>query len=167
MVKNTSGGNKTKRQKRNYGRYDAVDKVEDGQMFAQIIKNNGDHFTVLCSDNVTRLGRMSGILKKGPRLTVDSYVVISLRDFETEQKNCDIIAIGDPPTDIINIFKKNNINKSKKDDIDFDESDDEFKDFEESKKTIKHLSLEDNKINEDNTVNNTSKKEDEFDWDDI
>ncbi len=157
MVKNISGGNKTKKQKRNMGKYTPVDKVEIGQMFAQIIRNNGTHFTVLCSDNITRIGRMSGSLKKGPRLLAGSYVVISLREFETEQNHCDIIAIGCPPSNIINIFKKNDPNCIK-DDIEFDESDEEFKEFEESKQTVKIINT-DNKV-EDN-------KNDEFLWDDI
>ena len=37
MVKNTSGGNKTKKLKRNFGRFNALEKIESGQMFAKII----------------------------------------------------------------------------------------------------------------------------------
>ena len=154
MPKNISGGNKTKKQKRNFGRFNASDKVESGQMFAQIIHNNGGSFTVLCSDGITRIGKLCGILKKGPRLISGSYVVISLRDFESEQKHCDIIAHGDPPNDIINIFKKNPTNKNNKEDVEFNDSDDDFKEFEESKKTIKQIDQE----NDNNDL---------FDWADI
>lgn len=140
MVKNTSGGNKTKKQKRNFGKYDAVDKIEADQMFAQITKNHGGAFSVLCSDGIVRLGKLSGYIKKGPRLTEGSFVVISLRDFEAEHKNCDIIAYGDPPNDIISVFKTNDPNASKKADVEFADSDDEFKDFEESTQTMINVS---------------------------
>lgn len=152
MVKNTTGGKNTKKLKRNYGKYDTVGKIEEGQMFAQITQNNGSHFMVLCSDNVTRVGKMCGSLKKGPRLTNGSFVIVSLRDFESEHKNCDIIAIGNPPNDIKNIFKKNNPTKYD-DDIEFYDSDGEFKDF-----------IEDNNENK-----NEEKKEDSdiFNWEDI
>jgi initiation factor 1A len=135
MVKNTSGGNKTKKQKRNFGKYDAVDKIEPDQMFAQITKNHGGTFSVLCSDGIIRLGKLTGYMKKGPRLHEGSYVIISLRYYETEQKNCDIIAYGNPTSNIINIFKTNDPDSHKKNDIVFIDSDDEFKDFEESAKT--------------------------------
>lgn len=152
MVRNISGGNKTKKLKRNFGKYNAIDKIESNQMFAQITKNNGMSFNVLCSDGITRLGRLSGYMKKGPRLSEGSYVIISLREFENDHKNCDIIAYGNPPNDIIDVFKNNNIKK--KDDIEFVNLDDEFKDFEESSRTIIN-------INQSN-VNNTNNID--FDW---
>lgn len=149
MVKNTTGGNKTKKQKRNFGKYNAIDKIEAEQMFGQITKNHGGSFGVLCSDGITRLGKLSGYMKKGPRLTEGSYVVISLRDFEAEHKNCDIIAYGNPPNNIINMFKSNEMNKNKKSDIDFVESDEEFKDFDEINRTI----VNNNPNNTDNLDN--------------
>ncbi len=163
MVLNKSGGNKTKKQKRNFGKYDAVDKIESDQMFAQITKNHGGSFSVLCSDGITRLGKLSGYMKKGPRLSEGSYVVISLRDFEAEHKNCDIIAYGDPPNDIVTIFKTNDPNAHKKADVEFVESDDEFKDFEESKTTMVNVNSKQSTGKETN-----SKPNDNDDlWDDI
>ena len=161
MVKNSSGGNKTKKQKRNFGKYNAVDKIEADQMFAQIIKNHGGSFSVLCSDGITRLGKLSGYMKKGPRLSEGLFVVISLRDFETELKNCDIIAYGDPPNNIIGIFKTNGSNACKKADVEFADSDDEFKDFEESAQTMVNIS-QTNQSNQSNGVN-----DDIFDLDDL
>jgi initiation factor 1A len=152
MVLNKSGGNKTKKQKRNFGKYDAVDKIEQDQMFAQITKNHGGSFSVLCSDGITRLGKLSGYMKKGPRLSEGSFIIISLRNFEAEHKNCDIIAYGDPPNDIVNVFKTNDPNSHKKADIDFVDSDDEFKDFEESTKTMVKIDL--NQIHDPNSKNN-------------
>ena len=168
MVKNTSGGNKAKRQKRNFGRFDATNRLEPGQMFAKIIHNNGGSFSVMCSDGIPRLGKLSGEMKKGPRLSEGSYVVVSLREFESEQKHCDIIAHGAPPSEIINMFKKNDPKQSKKTaDIEFVESDDEFKDFEESKQTVGNtIGTSDNK-NPSSTSTSTSKPSENFDWDDI
>lgn len=150
MVKNTTGGNKTKKQKRNFGKYDAVDKIDSDQMFAQITKNHGGSFSVLCSDGIVRLGKLSGYMKKGPRLSEGSFVVISLRDFEAEHKNCDIIAYGDPPNNIISQFKTNDPKASKKADVEFVDSDDEFNEFEESARTLtNNENAKSNGINDD------------------
>lgn len=166
MVLNKSGGNKTKKQKRNFGKYDATDKIESDQMFAQITKNHGGSFSVLCSDGMIRLGKLSGYMKKGPRLSEGSYVVISLRDFEAEHKNCDIIAYGDPPNDIINMFKTNDPNVHKKADIDFVDSDDEFKDFEESTRTMVNINQTNKTNSGSNNVSNSNPNDDDI-WNDI
>jgi initiation factor 1A len=138
MVKNLTGGNKAKKQKRNFGRFDAVEKIEIGQMYAQIIKNNGGFFDVLCSDGVKRRGKLCGDMKKGPRLKEGSFVVVTLRDFETDQKNCDIIYYGNPPNDIMGLFKKTNT-KGGKDDIDFVDDTNAFNKFEEPPPTNETL----------------------------
>jgi initiation factor 1A len=160
MVRNITGGNKSKKQKRNFGKYDAVDKLESDQMFAQMVKNHGANLSVLCSDGMTRLGKLTGYMKKGPRLVEGSYIIISLRDFEAESKKCDIIAYGSPPNEIINIFKNNCLNSHKKSDLDFVDSDDEFKEFEDSTRTII------NNVSNTNTNTNTNTNDD-FGWGDI
>jgi len=169
MVLNKTGGNKTKKQKRNFGKYDAVDKIESDQMYAQITKNHGGSFSVLCSDGITRLGKLSGYMKKGPRLTEGSFVVISLRDFEAEHKNCDIIAYGDPPNDIVNVFKTNDPNSNKKADVKFVDSDDEFKDFEESAKTMVKINQNQSQSQSQSTKQDSTLKNNLNDdlWDDI
>jgi translation initiation factor IF-1 len=136
MVKNIKGGNKTKKQKRGYQKNSALDHTQTGQIFGQIVENRGDHFAVLCSDNVTRMGKLSGAAKRGQRLIAGSFVVISVRDYETDQKNCDIIAAGNPPTDIKNIFRKINPIAGDDSNIEFYTSTDKFKDFEESEATV-------------------------------
>lgn len=165
MVLNKTGGNKTKKLKRNFGKYNAQDKIDEGQMFAKIIHNNGGSFSVLCSDGITRLGKLTGQMKKGPRISDGSYVIISLRDFESEQKHCDIIAHGDPPADVINILKNDPKSKStstsnsnRQIDVNFVDSDDEFREFEESTRTMKKVSDNDDKKDSNN---------ENFDWDDI
>jgi initiation factor 1A len=126
MVINISGGNKAKKQKRTI-RYEPTDKLTDGQLFGIILnKCGGCHFKLMCSDGRIRNGKLSGRMANGPRINTGSYVIISLRDFEKDQKNCDIIGHASPSADIIKILKSSN---NKKDDITFKESDDEFDDF--------------------------------------
>ena len=128
MVINISGGNKAKKQKRTI-RYEPTDKLTDGQLFGIILdKCGGCHFRLMCSDGRIRNGKLSGRMANGPRINTGSYVIISLRDFEKDQKNCDIIGHASPSADIIKILKSSNNNKQK-DDITFKESDDEFDDF--------------------------------------
>ena len=163
MVQNITGGKNTKKQgRKSFRKQELVDKIEDGQMFAQLVKNEGNHFFVLCSDNVKRCARMSGKLKKGPKLAIGSFVVISLREFESNQDNCDIIGVGNPPHNIINLFKKNNPAEYNND-VEFAESDDEFQDFEESKHTITVNENDNNNKNIDKNENNN----DDIVWDDI
>lgn len=123
MVKNIKKG------KRKFVKYDPINRLEQYQMYAKIIHNNGGSFNVLCSDGLTRIGKLSNEMKRGPRLLDGSFVVITLREFETEQKHCDIIAHGAPSSDIITMFKRYEPNNSIKTDIEFIMSDDEFKDI--------------------------------------
>ena len=130
MVINVSGGNKAKKQKRTI-RYEPTDKLTEGQLFGIILdKCGGCHFRLMCSDGRIRNGKLSGRMTNGPRINTGSYVIISLRDFEKDQKNCDIIGHASPSADIIRILKSSNNNKQK-DDITFKDSDDEFDDFNE------------------------------------
>jgi len=140
MVINISGGNKAKKQKRSI-KYESTDKIDEGQLFGIILdKCGGCHFRLMCSDGRSRNGKLSGRMANGPRVNTGSYVIISLRDFEKDQKNCDIIGHGSPSVDIIKILKNNNSNNTKqKDDINFKDSDDEFDDF-----NIKDLNIKDN-----------------------
>jgi initiation factor 1A len=132
MVINVSGGNKAKKQKRTI-RYEPTDKLTEGQLFGIILdKCGGCHFRLMCSDGRIRNGKLSGRMTNGPRINTGSYVIISLRDFEKDQKNCDIIGHASPSADIIRILKSSNNNKQK-DDITFKDSDDEFDDFNDDK----------------------------------
>lgn len=163
MVKNINGGNKAKKQKRGYQKKAALDRTEVGQMFGQVVENRGDHFAILCSDNVTRMGKLCGAAKRGQRLLSGSFVVISIRDYETEQKNCDIIGAGNPPMDIRNIFRKINPTAGDDADIAFYNQDDKFKEFEESEATIKTGEVVIVKSLKDLTIDKESKVNDVFD----
>jgi initiation factor 1A len=145
MVINTSGGNKAKKQKRSI-KYESTDKIDEGQLFGIILdKCGGCHFRLMCSDGRIRNGKLSGRMANGPRVNTGSYVIISLRDFEKDQKNCDIIGHGSPSVDIIKILKNNSNNTKQKDDINFKDSDDEFDDL-----NIKDLNIKDNDNDEGN-----------------
>ena len=160
MVINKTGGNKTKKISRcNSTKFLPIDKVESGQMFAQIVGSQGEcRFRVICSDGVTRLGKLSGYMRKGPRISSGSYVVISLREFEQEHKNCDIISYGNPPHHIISIFKKNDV-KLPTDDIEFEESEDEFADLDQS--VNRKFDLPPTYSDEEEEENNNYNKEEE------
>ena len=160
MVLNKTGGNKTKKISRSVStKFIPVDKVDTGQMFAQIIGSQGEcRFRVICSDGVTRLGKLSGYMKKGPRISAGSYVVVSLREFEQEHKNCDIISYGNPPHHIISIFKKNDV-KLPTDDIEFEESEDEFADLDQS--VNRKFDLPPTYSDEEEEENNNYNKEEE------
>jgi translation initiation factor IF-1 len=163
MGKNTKGGNKTKKQKRGGQKRTVQDRTEPGQMFGQVIENRGDHFAILCADNVTRMGKLCGAAKRGPRLLVSSFVVLSIRDYETDQKNCDIIGAGNPPMDIRTIFRKINPTAGDDADIAFYTQDDKFKEFVESEPTIGEVVIV--KALKDLTIDKESKANDVFDDD--
>ena len=116
-----------------------MDNTQTGQMFGQIVENRGDHFAVLCSDNIKRMGKLSGAAKRGQRLLTGSFVVLSVREYETEQKNCDIISAGNPPQDVINIFRKINPIAGDDSNIKFYTQDDKFKDLEDLSSLRKNI----------------------------
>lgn len=131
MVKNLKGGNKTKKQKR--GIQETLNDTDEGQMFGQIIENKGSHFIILCADNVKRNGWLCNKMKKGQRLSKNSFVILSIRDYETKKNNCDVIGIANPSIDIKNIFKKiNPIENGNYDNINFINDDDRFNELSNS-----------------------------------
>ena len=121
MPVNSRGGNKTKKQKRNWGK-DPFVQINGEQMYGRIEQNNGNHWIVLCADNI----KSQAPVKGGPRLYKDSFVVISLRMDETNQKKCDIIGPTKPPNNILEMFKRFDPSKKITNDIDFKDSDDEI-----------------------------------------
>lgn len=124
--------------------------IDQGQLFARVLSNNGCNFLVLCSDRITRLGRLCNAMKRGPRIGIGSYIVVTLRDYETNNNHCDIIAYGEPNQFVINLLNDRNV-REKGVEIRFDDSDDEFKEFTD---------LPDNK-------NSIEKLNEDLDWLDI
>ena len=129
MVKNTTGGyNKNK--KRTF-KQEVHTTINEDQLFGKILKNNGSHWSVCCSDNIERIGRLSAKMKKGQRLTVGSSVIVSLRD-ESDKLHCDIIALADIPKQISDMFGKSGDKKKEEDVVIFAETEDEFDNFEQN-----------------------------------
>ena len=66
---------------------ETVKKIAMISMFGIILdKCGGCHFRLMCSDGRIRNGKLSGRMANGPRINTGSYVIISLRDFEKDQK---------------------------------------------------------------------------------
>lgn len=111
--KNTFGGNASKKKKRLAPKKIIADELDTSpnvkQMFGQIIAiYNGAHYCVLGTDNKQYLGRTNKKMKTRDNLPNGLYVVISLREYESVKKTCDIIAFANPPNDIKEHFKINN-----------------------------------------------------------
>ena len=85
--------------------YDSLDK---DQLFGQITKVDGEgRFRVLCNDGITRRGKGCNQIRKikDKKITLETYVIISLRDCDTKDDKCDILGFADPPKDILLYFK--------------------------------------------------------------
>ena len=131
--KNVFGGNKAKKKKRIGTKQEVVDALDTSQgvfqMYGQITECiNVRHYTILCTDNKSYLGRLCGKMKRGRQLQKGLYVVVSLREFEGDKKTCDVMAFAKPPQNIIEQFKINN--PVKYDIVDFCNSDDDEADNE-------------------------------------
>jgi translation initiation factor 1A len=96
MVKNSTGGNKTKSKARKTFTlktipHDELVKIA-GQEYAYVQKKFGDgRYELICYDRVTRLGISRGTIKKKSRVDVGNLVLVSLRDFQDNK--CDIIHV--------------------------------------------------------------------------
>ena len=106
--------------------FDPVRYVENGQLFGKIMVNNGNNFLVKCSDGLSRFGRICNAMRKGPKLGIHTFVVVTLREYESVKRNCDIIAYANPPHHIVVLFEDG---KNYNSDIVFVEEQDEYAEF--------------------------------------
>ena len=153
MPKNLSGGNKTKKygNKKCNRKTIIADILDEEQLFGIIIKKFGSYrYAVLCSDQIERIGKACNKMINGCkgeyRLEIGVYVVITLRECDTQKNKCDIIGFGDPCDNI----KKNlklTVDHQKDDCIIFD-------------KNIKNDEKYEKCVNDEENVN-------EIDFDDI
>ena len=94
MVKNSTGGNKSKGKSRKTlqaQQYKLADLVKgEEQEYAKVEKvNGGGRYVLQCTDGKQRLGIARGSINRGVRITLGSVVLISMRDFE--EGKCDIL----------------------------------------------------------------------------
>ena len=95
MVKNTTGGNKSKgfARKHNIGKKDNILRIseEEGEIYAIVIKMCGNGmFECYCIDGVTRLGQIRGkFTGKGKRdniVNVGTWVLIGVREWDIKKE---------------------------------------------------------------------------------
>lgn len=108
MVKNTAGGNKTKRGARKDATVSGnkevrlVDENEPDEMYAVVNKYFGNKMCeVICHDGVTRLcvirAKFSGKGKSENRIEVGRFIMVGVRDWEVRshggEKKCDLLEV--------------------------------------------------------------------------
>jgi translation initiation factor 1A len=96
MVKNVTGGSKTKNQsrKQHQAKTYALDDLRstEDQDYAVVTKvNGGSRFVVGFANRSERLGKLCGRLQRGTRVAVGSIVLCALRDFQDSK--CDIVHV--------------------------------------------------------------------------
>ena len=87
------------------------DTLDEGQLFGQVTKVDGEgRFRVLCNDGITRRGKACNQIRKtkDKKISLETFVIVSLRDCDTKDDKCDILGFADPPNNILLYFKGNN-----------------------------------------------------------
>ena len=105
MVKNTHGGSRHKSQARKstYTRNLTIVPTDPSEKYAKVTKMFGNGMCqVELQDEATQLvchirGKFRGKNKRHNTVVVNSVVVVGLREWETEQKNCDLIGVVESP----------------------------------------------------------------------
>jgi initiation factor 1A len=120
------GGKKGKKLKKHPTEITMKYADEDGLLYASVIKKLGDmRFNVKCFDGNMRIGKLCGRLRNKARIMENDIVMISTREYDTFDKNCDII-YKYSVEQIIELEKKNIIKIEKKHDesinIEFDDN---------------------------------------------
>lgn len=111
MVKNTTGGSKTKGQARKLINVDSktTNKMlrlsnDPLEMYAQVTKNLGNGMcTVLCTDEIVRLchirGKFRGRGKRDNLVSLGSWLLVGIREWEKDKddpkkpQNCDLLEV--------------------------------------------------------------------------
>ena len=193
MVKNTTGGSKTKGQARKFvnARQTSNNNIrlsnDENELYAQVSKMLGNGMChVLCIDGKTRLchirGKFRGRGKRDNLIGNNSWLLIGLREWESEQdnnqsenskkklQNCDLLEVYSPiDVDRLkntvhenwNLFNNDNGNKITDDDVLFiDERTDEYMKLVEKE-------LANDKTKQNCRTQITFDEEDEINVDDI
>jgi len=133
MVKNTTGGTKTKGLARKHVKSansggNAVRLPENElEQIVYVNKMLGNGMCEVFNNDDIRLiahirNKFKGRHKRSNNITANSYILIGLRDWETPYKNCDVIFVYDdhhfntirnlPHLPILNIINRNNIHNN-------------------------------------------------------
>ena len=99
MVKNTQGGHHKNQARKNSFVYSNKTRlsVNSSEIYAKVVKIFGDQFDAITIDgNTVRViirGKFSGKFKRANLLTVNSFVLVGLHDFNTSNPSCDLLEI--------------------------------------------------------------------------
>lgn len=116
MVKNTVGGSRHKSFARKQQNGDIAPQVihyirraDDGELYASAGKNfGGGRFGVLCSDGKERIcvirQKFKGRFRRGNDVSIGTYMLVGMRDWETEDTTCDLLCVY--TTQEVNILKQ-------------------------------------------------------------
>ena len=95
MVKNTGGGSKHKKmasKTANFKPKTLYAIKEQGMMYAKVLKKlGGTHMQVLATNSKILTAKISGTMRKRKWINVGDIILVSPREFETNQDNCDIL----------------------------------------------------------------------------
>lgn len=88
---NQQGGKNYKKMKHSSGDLDLkLQEAEADQMYGRVTKILGNlNMNVFCNDNVTRICKVCGAMRKRVWINVGDLVIISFRDFETKKDDED------------------------------------------------------------------------------
>jgi|TARA_B110000483_G_scaffold21738_2_gene24741 translation initiation factor IF-1 len=110
MVKNTHGGSKHKSQARkatNNVRNITIEPSHPSEKYAKVTKMFGNGMCqVELQDDKTSMcchirGKFRGKNKRHNTVAMNSIVVVGLREWESERKNCDLIGIIETPVGVL------------------------------------------------------------------
>jgi translation initiation factor 1A len=142
MVKNTGGGSKHKKMASKIAKFKPKTLFaikEQGMMYAKVLKKlGGTHIQVLATNSKTLTAKISGTMRKRKWINVGDIVLVSPRDFETNQDNCDILYCYDQD-EAKNLVSMGEIAfeiNQKTDDIKFDNIGVELNDTDDSDKSL-------------------------------
>jgi translation initiation factor 1A len=168
MVKNTTGGGRTKGQARKFLNSSKQPNNlrlsnDDDEVYAQVTKILGNGMChVLCIDKQTRLchirGKFRGRSKRDNIITNNGWILVGLREWEnkdsTKMQNCDLLEVYsqldvdrlkntvDENWNIFNNHSTSNVNNSTEDTFDFIDD-----------KTSEYMELIEKQFNEKNNQN--------------
>lgn len=104
MVKNVTGGCKSKKMANKHVNAPKTERLRlalnEGEIYAIVLKNYGNGFQVQTIKHDTLFchirGRFTGRNRRDNSISVGSWVLVGLRDWESTKKNCDLLEVYAP-----------------------------------------------------------------------